>query len=147
MVKLLHLPFFIYIWFVYKNKKIIILGALSFLFLYSIFGSKSDLFTPFILYGFYKFYVWQEKKEINLLSIFTLGIGVLTFFLLNNLENETAYLLAAVFLMRTLTISGTLFAGWYLPFFQTNPHTYFSHVNIINAITNSKPIMAKLLGK
>lgn len=130
-----------------KNKKLIIFGSISFIFLYSIFGSKSDLFSPIILLSLYYFFRWQERKGINLLSVFSLGIGLMTIVLLSNLDNETVYIVAAVFLMRTLTISGCLFSGYYLPFFYDHPHTYFSHINVVNAITNSNPYHGKAIGK
>ncbi|NOU59224.1 hypothetical protein [Marinifilum caeruleilacunae] len=130
-----------------KDKKFIVFGALSFLFLYSIFGAKSDFLAPLILFGFYKFFLWQYKMNINLLSILTISLGLLTLLLLCNLENEIVYVLAAVFLMRTMTISGILFVGYYMPFFQSHPYTFFSHVNIINAITNSNPYAGEAIGK
>lgn len=130
-----------------KDKKFIVFGALSFLFLYSIFGAKADFLAPLLLFSFYKFFLWQDKKNINLLGVFSLSLGLLTLLLLCNLENEIVYVLAAVFLMRTITIGGCLFSGYYLPFFQDHPHTYFSHVNIINAITNSNPYAGEPIGK
>ncbi len=130
----------------YHNKKCIIIGALLFVFQYSIFGLKSQLFAPLILLGLYKFFEWQEKWDLNLLPLFTIGISILSLWFMDNLDNPSIYLLAAVFLMRTLTISGCLFAGWYLPFFQSHPYTYFQHINFVNAITGGNPYAGKAIG-
>ena len=78
--------------------------------------------------------------------VFTVSISFLSLFLMNNLENEICYMFAAVFLMRTLTISGCLFAGYYLPFFHDHSYTYFSHINIINFFFNSNPYAGREIG-
>lgn len=130
-----------------KSKKIIIIGILLFVFNYSIFGLKSQLLAPIFLFGLYKFFQWQKKYNLNLLSLLTIALSILSIWLINNLDNPTIYILAAVFLMRTLTISGCLFAGWYLPFFQSHPYTYFQHINIINVLTGGNPYAGREIGK
>lgn len=130
-----------------RNKKFIIIGILLFVFLYSIFGLKTHLLAPLILILFFIFFKWQDNSGINLIPPFTLGISTLSIILLFNLDNPTVYLLAAVFLMRTLTISGCLFAGYYVPYFHNHPNTYFTHVNIIDYFTGANPYHGQEIGK
>jgi hypothetical protein len=129
-----------------KKKIYIIIGCLLFIFLYSIFGLKSHCLAPLILLLLYKFFQWQEKKDINLMPYFTIGIGILSYYLLNNLSNPEVYTLAAVFLMRTLTISGCLFSGYYVPFFESHPNTYFTHINILDYLTGANPYHGQAIG-
>lgn len=68
-----------------------------FLFLYMIFGLKTYFLAPLILYAMYRFFLWQEMKDVNLIPIFTIGILILSWFFLANLDNPTLYVLAAVF--------------------------------------------------
>lgn len=129
-----------------KKKIFFIIGSLLFVFLYMIFGLKTYLLAPLILYGMYKFFLWQEAMDVNLMSIFSLGILLLSVFFLSNLDNPTIYVLAAVFLMRTLTISGCLFAGYYVPFFNSHPNTYFNHVSFVNMVTGADPYHGQAIG-
>lgn len=129
-----------------KNKKMIIAGIIGFVLLYMMFALKSQIFAPVILYALYKFFEYQKKNPVGLPAIFSIGLTVVSLFLLGNLENDTVYLFSSIFFMRTLSISGCLFAGWYLPFFQNHPHTYFTHVNIIGAITGANPYHGQSIG-
>lgn len=128
------------------NKKLIIIGSLLMLFLYSIFGLKTTVLAPFIIIGLYYFFDWQNNYNVNLIVLLSASICLLSLLLMNGLDNPIIYAAAAVFLMRTVTISGNLFACYYLPFFQENPHTHFTHINIINAITGSNPYHGQPLG-
>jgi len=130
----------------FKSRKYLIIGILLFVFIYSFFGLKSQLLAPIYMYGLYKLLNWQEKYNLNFLALISIGITVLSLWLMANLENPAIYMLASVFLMRTLTIAGCLFAGWYLPFFQSHPYTYFQHINIIGAITGGNPYHGQAIG-
>lgn len=130
-----------------KNNKIhIAIGSALMFFSFCIFGLKVHLFAPLIILALYRFLSWQQTSNFNLMSIFTIGIAILSLLLMYNLDNPTCYTLAAVFLMRTLTISGCLFAGYYLPFFHTHPYTYFTHINIINFIFDANPYAGTAIG-
>lgn len=140
-------PFVICYGLLVKKRVYFIIGSVLFLFLYMIFGLKTYFLAPFILYAMYRFFLWQETKDVNLMSIFTVGILLLSCFFLTNLENPALYVLAAVFLMRTLTISGCLFAGYYVPFFSNHPNTYFNHVSFVNNLTGADPYHGEAIGK
>ena len=129
-----------------NNVKMMLCGGLCCLLLYMMFALKTQILSPLILYALFRFFNYQKKNPVGLPAIFTICILLLSTFLLSNLEDETVYLLASLVLMRTLTISGCLFAGWYLPFFQSHPHTYFTHINIIGAITQANPYHGQAIG-
>lgn len=140
-------PFIVCYGLLARRKVFFVIGSCLFIFLYMIFGLKTYLLAPLILYSMYKFFLWQETKDVNLIPIFSIGIVLLSVFFLINLENPTLYVLAAVFLMRTLTISGCLFAGYYVPFFYSHPNTYFNHVSFINMVTKADPYHGEAIGK
>ena len=47
-------------------------------------------------------------------------------------------MLNSVLLARTVANGGML-TYWYFQFFQDHPYTYYSHINIVNAITHTYP--------
>jgi len=121
-----------------KNKKMLLIGGLSFLFLFSIMGQKSDFFAPFILWGLYQIVVWQDKNKANVMGPISIGIVLFAFLLLANIQNEAVFGIAGLFLSRTLGVNA-YHVPMYLGFFEKNPYTYFSHINFVNAFTHSYP--------
>lgn len=121
-----------------RNKIIIVIGIILFLFLFSIMGQKSDFFAPLILFVLYKMVIWVDKYKTNIMAPISLSILMVSVFLLNRLGSDFWYDIAGLFFSRTLGVSA-YHVPMYLDFFEHNPYTYFSHVNIINAITNMYP--------
>ena len=48
------------------------------------------------------------------------------------------FAIAAIVLLRTVCVAGWL-TQFYIHFFNENPYTYYSHINIVNYITESYP--------
>lgn len=121
-----------------NNKKFIILGIMCFVLLFSIMGQKSDILAPLILWALYKVVIWVDKNKTNIMAPITLGILAITIFLFRFVESETVFGIAGLFFNRTLGVSA-YHVPMYLDFFADHPYTYFSHINIVNAITHSYP--------
>ncbi len=121
-----------------NNKKLIVIGISLFLLLFSIMGQKSDFFAPLILYVLYRTVIWVDKYRTNIMAPISLGILLLSIFLFSRIESDSVYEIAGLFFSRTLGVSA-YHVPMYLNFFEHNPYTYFSHINIINAITNMYP--------
>lgn len=121
-----------------KSKFFIVAGSILFVFLFSIMGQKSDVFAPVILFILYRVILWQDKYKTNVMGPISLGLLVISIYLLNNLDSDSSYEIAGLLFSRTLGV-GAYHVPMYLDFFKNHPYTYFSHINIINAITNSYP--------
>ncbi len=121
-----------------KNKKIILIGICLFLLLFSIMGQKSDFFAPVILFILYKIVIWVDRNQTNIMAPISIGILALSVFLLYKVESESVYEIAGLFFSRTLGVSA-YHVPMYLNFFENSPYTYFSHINIVNVVTNMYP--------
>lgn len=115
-----------------KDKKILIFGTLSIIFVYGINASKIALFIPFLIIFLY--YIKSKGKDIfkALTAVFS-SICLIAYWL-----PPTYFMISAVILMRTFGISGLL-TYQYNEFFKANPHTYYSHINVVNFVTGNYP--------
>jgi len=131
-------PFIFCMGLLKKNKKYIILASCGFLMLFSIMGQKKDFFAPLILLILYNIFLWQESNKANVMAPISLGLLLLSLVLISYSENEIIFTVASIFLSRTLAVTA-YHVPMYLDFFDSNPYTYYSHINIVNAITHSYP--------
>ncbi|UWX60780.1 hypothetical protein N0B40_00590 [Chryseobacterium oranimense] len=115
-----------------KDKKILIFGTLSIIFVYGINASKIALFIPFLLIFLY--YIKIKGKDVfkALTAVFS-SVCLIAYWL-----PSQYFMISAVILMRTFGISGLL-TYQYNEFFKENPFTYYSHINIVNFITDNYP--------
>lgn len=60
-------------------------------------------------------------------------------------DNPLGFVLSGIFILRTMCISGVLFT-LYIHFFENHPYTYYTHVNIVNWLTDAYPY-ADVLGR
>lgn len=125
-------PVLVAIGLVNKNKKILIFGTLSVIFVYGINASKIALFIPFLIIFLY--YIKKRGKDVfkALTAVFS-SLCLIAYWL-----PAQYFMISAVILMRTFGISGLL-TYQYNEFFKVNPYTYYSHINIVNFITNNYP--------
>lgn len=125
-------PLLVAIGLVNKNRKILVFGTLSVIFVYGINASKIALFIPFLLMFLY--YIKNRGKDIfKALTVVFSTVCAIAYFL-----PIQYFMISAVILMRTFGISGLL-TYQYNEFFKENPYTYYSHINIVNFITNNYP--------
>lgn len=116
----------------FKNKKkIIFIGFFLFLFSFSLTALKSNLFLPFIMIGMFYTYKYYSRDILLYGLISLLSIMLLLIFI-----DDSFFLYKAIFFMRTVSISGLLFAI-YVDFFAVHDFTYYSHVSFINKVTQS----------
>lgn len=130
-------PVLVSIGLVKKNKIILILGTLSIIFIYGINASKIALFIPFLIIFLY--YIKKTGKDtFRALVIVFSSVCIIAYSL-----PEEYFMISAVILMRTFGISGLL-TYQYNVFFEENPLTYYSHINIVNFVTNAYPYQQDL---
>ena len=53
-------------------------------------------------------------------------------------DNKIIFTISSFLLLRTICVTGWL-TQMYIHFFHENPFTYYSHIHIVNAITNNYP--------
>lgn len=105
---------------------------------------KLTFFLPFLLtisYFFIKRYQQYVSKGLHSTVIF--AVCSISLVLLIFKDNEIVFTLGAIFLLRTVCVSGWL-TQMYVHFFNENPYTYYSHISVVNAFTNSYPYTQSL---
>lgn len=126
------------------NRKLLysFIGILGEIFLYTITGSKASLLEPVIILIF--FLILNIKSKFSFFQLIVFSILILYLLILTG-TNPMTLLIGSIFFMRTLSIGGLL-SSQYLDFFQHHNMTYYSHINIINLITNNYPYGNESLG-
>ncbi|WP_223606124.1 hypothetical protein [Chryseobacterium sp. OSA05B] len=118
-----------------KSKKIIGIGGL--IILYMTMANKQYIFSIVLIYLIYKLFASQDKRKIfKFFKFLIIPTAVLLFFnefVDVKIVNDIVFALSGIFLFRTLYTS-TLMSVYYNVFFENHPHTYFSHVSIINKV-------------
>ncbi len=133
---------FLLVWYLkYKSyiKSVLILAG--YLALFMVDMQKSTFLIPFLLVSFYLLIKWKEELICDRLHSFIFWIIIISssfLMLVSDSGNELLFTIAAIVLLRTICVTGWL-TQMYLHFFQENPYTYYSHINIVNAITNAYP--------
>jgi hypothetical protein len=116
-----------------RQRKLIALGFLGQILVYTTAAMKSVLISPVLIIVFYYSLKrdrgdWAPKVALLFTSLFC----VLTILVIGKQEG-IFFNLASATLLRSFAMPG-LFIGQYQYFFETFPHTYLGHVNGINLI-------------
>lgn len=108
--------------------------------MYMLDMQKVTMIMPFLI----SFSYWGMHKlngeSIKNLSIYIFFIFIVISFLFVYYSSTVSVVfgLASVFVMRTQCLDAWLFS-LYLEFFKNHPHTYYTHINIVNAVTDAYP--------
>lgn len=121
-----------------KNKMYFIVGVFGCLSIYMSTAGKSVMTFPFIIYGIYVLLTKNYKAYTILALTLVLIMGVSLLFDFNNASS--------LLWMRTIGIGGLLTIKYYC-FFSSHPLTYYTHINIINFITNANPYGTESIGQ
>lgn len=125
----------------FSKKRIYLISAFTgSLIIYMSTADKQILLFPFMIVGVYKLLVKSSLKN-SFLSIGLGLIGIMSITLATGIS-----IFSALFWMRTLGNGGML-TTYYHKFFNEHPNTHFSHINVVNAITNGYPYGEKSLGQ
>lgn len=123
-----------------KKKLYFISGAVASLIFYMATADKVILLFPFIILCLY--YLLRNKNLNNTFVAISAGLSLIMLGTL--LTGLTVF--ASLFWMRTIG-NGGLLTALYHEYFEHHPITVFTHINFINAITQSYPYGAKSLGQ
>lgn len=122
-----------------KKKLYFIIATLSCIIVYMVSAAKSVILLPVLYVAIYYFLRKRSLKG----SMLSIGIGLCVLMIVALLTGMTAF--SSILWMRTIGNGGYL-TKYYHDFFLENPITYYSHINIINAITGAYPYK-KILGE
>jgi hypothetical protein len=129
-------PFLMGYGLMYQRKWVFFAGVLGQLLVYSVGGTKGSILSIAFISGFYAlFRVGRHPFALKLVfGALALVGGLCASYVLAGYDPEPLQLHSVVLfvvLMRTLSSNGLLTA-WYYNFFQSNPHTFYSHVRGVN---------------
>ena len=133
------LPFLLVIYLKEKRWFRYFMVLIGYLLLFMLDMQKVTFLLPFIITGMYYINSWNSYfVQDKFHSILILLILIPSFIFYLNLSNPLVFGIAAIFIMRTICVSGWL-TQLYLHFFDSHPYTYFSHINIVNFFSSSYP--------
>lgn len=132
-------PFLLVYYLKQKKHKKSILPLTGYFLIFMVDMQKMTFFMPFALIVLYL--IVNSNFDIAkryLHSFIMMPIVTISIILYLLRDNEIVFMLASIVLLRTVCVAGWL-TQLYIHFFNENPYTYYSHINIINYITNSYP--------
>jgi hypothetical protein len=120
----------------YRRRWLFLAGVLGQLLVYSVGGTKGSILSIAFISGFYVLFRVGRHPFALKLVFGTLALvgGLCVSYVLAGYNPEPLQLhwvALFVVLMRTFSSNG-LMTAWYYDFFQSNPHTFYSHVRGVN---------------
>lgn len=132
-------PFLLVRYLKMKRRKMALLPLIGYFLLFAVDMQKMTFLMPFALIFMYYVISLNEEKICNYLHSFMMVcILIISLVLYIFQDDEIVFTLAAIVLLRTVCVAGWL-TQFYIHFFNENPYTYYSHINIVNYITESYP--------
>lgn len=132
-------PFLLVSYLKMKRRKMALLPLIGYFLLFAVDMQKMTFLMPFALIFMYYVISLNEEKICNYLHSFMMVcILIISLVLYIFQDDEIVFTLAAIVLLRTVCVAGWL-TQFYIHFFNENPYTYYSHINIVNYITESYP--------
>lgn len=125
-----------------KNKKWVSTLCILFgyIILFMVDMQKLTFFMPFALTALYFLIKLNIHTICNRLHSFIIGFLILLSLVLMNLqENKIVFTVASILILRTICVTGWLTQTYFLFFNNGNPFTHYSHINIVNMLTNNYP--------
>lgn len=132
-------PFLLVRYLKMKRRKMAVLPLIGYFLLFAVDMQKMTFLMPFALIFMYYVISLNDDKICNYLHSFMMVcILIISLVLYIFQDDKIVFTLAAIVLLRTVCVAGWL-TQFYIHFFNENPYTYYSHINIVNYITESYP--------
>lgn len=129
-----------------NNKRVVYSMIIGYIIMFMTDFQKITFITPFVIIGVY--YIIRKRSYLfkyclsNSLLLFCI-LGGWIIYLIS--DTKIGFSLAAVFLLRTLLSEDSLMS-LYLTFFEKNPYTYFTHINIVDYLSGGAYPYSRGLG-
>jgi O-antigen polymerase len=120
----------------YRRKLLFLTGVFGQLLVYIVGGTKGSILSIAFISGFYVLFRFGRHPFALKLLFGTVALagGLCASYALSGYDPEPLklhWVALFVVLMRTFSSNG-LMTAWYFNFFQSNPHTFYSHVRGVN---------------
>jgi hypothetical protein len=115
----------------FRRRSLFVLGAVGELLLYSTAAAKLQIITPIVVLLFYLSLKKDRGGWVSLVAMVFAGIFFILTTVAIGVQPGPLFNIAFLLLVRVFTIPGSEM-GEYQHFFQNMPHTYLSHVGVIN---------------
>ena len=137
-------PFVLVHYLDHKKWLKVAMALFGYILLFMVDMQKMTFLMPFALIILYQIIRINEQKISYYLHSYIM-IAIICFSCLVYIfqDNELIFTIAAILLLRTVCVAGWL-TQLYVHFFNENPYTYYSHINIINFITQDYPYSVPL---
>lgn len=130
-------PFTYCVGLISKSKYKIIISIIGMIILYMTMANKQYLFILLFLFLIYRLFRshYQQKIFIFVMTLLIVSTVLLLANVYINIPvvNQIVFLFSSIILLRTVYTS-TMMSVYYNVFFETQPHTYYSHVSGINQL-------------
>ena len=131
--------------FSYKKYIYLISGTLACILIYMATAAKGTILMPFFILSVYLLLIKSGTNRISQVLGCVLSLSIVLLLLISR-PDTIVYLVSSIFIMRTISIGGLLNLKYY-EYFTTHPHTYLSHLNIVDGLTGLYPYGSKGLGQ
>lgn len=133
------LPYLLITYLKQRKKLKIVFIFISYLICFMVTYQKMTFLLPFIIVmGYYGFTKYRRFLTLYVHSILIVALCLMAVACYLFIDNPFIFEIAGIVVLRTMCVSGWL-TTIYIHFFSTNPYTYYSHINIINAIFDNYP--------
>lgn len=137
-------PFVLVIYLEQKKWVKVLLTLTGYILLFMVDMQKMTFIMPFVLVILYQIIRLNEQKVSYYIHAYImLAIICVSCFVYIEQDDEVIFTIAAILLLRTVCVAGWL-TQLYVHFFNENPYTYYSHINIINYVTQNYPYSVPL---
>ena len=129
-------PFLLAIGLTERRKLLIVIGFVGMLLAYATAAIKGVLVSAILIPAFYVSFVRHKVIVSYRLGLIILISCLAPWFLIwdvGELQQGLSSKIVALVFMRTYGFAGIL-TGVYADFFVNNPHTYYSHINIVSRL-------------
>lgn len=137
-------PFLLVCYMKQRNYLKISLIFIGYILLFMADMQKLTFVLPFILISLYILLVRKRDIICNKMHAFIIfSLVAFSLILFFAQDDELLFTLGSILLLRTVCVAGWL-TQFYIHFFNENPYTYYSHINIVNFITGQYPYSMSL---
>lgn len=122
---------------IYKKKLYFIVACFASLIIYMSTGAKGIFLFPVFFIVCYLFLRRASVKKMYSKFVFLFATALLILLLFPAFSDKVHF--AKSMTMWRIVGNGGYLTMWYHNYFSTNPYTYYSHINIVNIVTEAYP--------
>ena len=129
-------PFLLAIGLTERRKLLIVIGFVGMLLAYATAAIKGVLISAVLIPAFYISFIRHKvifSYRLGLIILISCIIPWILLFYVGEIQKGVTSQIVALVFMRAYGIAGIM-TGIYADFFVNNPHTYYSHINLVSVL-------------